>query len=524
MSRKLAIFLIVTLLLSVPAYAINPEDAREWLKGKNVPYTAKEFVRHAGQGDLQVVTLFLDAGMDPDAKDENGRTTMQAAIDHARGDVIMALLDKGASREPLISMIGDKDTLLRNSKSIGYLMFHGEYPPLYGKVAAMAMKDDFAEVLSPGAYRESKTAYKGSFGGLGIVIKLDENKTLQVVSVIENTPAAKAGIMAEDRIAKINSESTEGIVLEEAVKKLRGLKSSQANITVKRRRAQDDDAEEKLDFTLTRDEIKIPSVKWRMLDESIAYIHLTEFSEQTADEFREGLKELKLLRMRRLVLDLRSNPGGLLGVAADVADEVLDKDRLICAMHSIHDGLDAEFKAKREASVRLEAPIVVLQNGGTGGASEMLAAALRHWQIAVVLGEKTHGIGSVRNTIPLSDGSAITVTTARLLTPNRDLINRIGLAPDIIVKTGPRKIIQSTKTSDTTHIIRLDEPTSEVVDEQLDWAVKFLQSYDSSEKLERNIYLIKERIEDSSGKDEQERILWDKPVEKDIFQRPPYIK
>ena len=126
MTRNLAIFLLATLLLPLPAYALSPGDAQEWLRGKNVPYTADEFVTRAARGDITVMNLFLDAGMDPDAKNKDGRTAMQVAIEQARGEIIKILVDRGADREPLISMIGDKGTLLQDCESCGYIFLRGE--------------------------------------------------------------------------------------------------------------------------------------------------------------------------------------------------------------------------------------------------------------------------------------------------------------------------------------------------------------------------------------------------------------
>jgi hypothetical protein len=289
--RSIGFFLIAILLFSPPTYAIGPEEAQEWLKGKNVPYIADEFVSRAAQGDIAVVNLFLDAGMDPDVKDKDGRTAMQVAIEQARGDIIKVLIEKGADRSPLISTVGDKDAVLEGIKSLGYITQGREYHWAEEHIIAVEEEDlptDMAEALrfierkgtagsmtlfSPSMYNELKIEQGGAFGGLGIVISLDENKVLSVMSPIDGSPASRAGIEAGDKIIEINGESSYGLFLEEAVKNLRGPKGSKVSIKVLRLHENDEErTPEERDFTLIRDEIKIASVSGEMKQADIGYI------------------------------------------------------------------------------------------------------------------------------------------------------------------------------------------------------------------------------------------------------------
>ena len=509
MLRTLVIFLMLVS-TPLPAYAVNPDDAREWLKGKKIAYSADEFVASAERGDTEALNLFLDAGMDPNAKNKDGRSAMQVAIERARSEAVRILIENGANLRPLTSVIGDKDALLQNAKSLGYLSFSAEYLSDGGRFYEEKVTAPFVETLGPRAYKEMRAGQQGGFGGLGILISLDENKRLQVVSPIENTPATRAGLKAGDKIVEVDGESVEGLVLEDAVKKLRGLEGSEVDITVKRPRSDEKIKEETLAFTLTRDRIKIPSVRRRLMDGDIGYIRVMDFNRDTAADFREAVGKLEAEGMRRLALDLRNNPGGPLGVAAELADEFLEKDRLICSVESFHDAPSAEFKAKAGVSTGFEMPVVVLVNRSTGGASEVVAGALRHWKAAVLLGERTSGMGLVQNTAPLPDGSAIIFTTGKLLTPNGDPILDGGLTPDIIVKISRERASHLFMMPEGPPLTRGGSGGDEPNDGQLRRALEFLKNYDLSGTFEQNIDTPDEQTETAPPKGERREILWDK--------------
>jgi C-terminal processing protease CtpA/Prc len=213
--------------------------------------------------------------------------------------------------------------------------------------------------------------------------------------------------------------------------------------------------------------------------------------------------------MRHLVLDVRNNPGGSLQVAAGIADEFLEKGRPICAMFSTNAHLNTELKAKREKSLHLEIPAVVLVNHNSSGASEVVAAALRDSQVAVILGEKTPGMGLVQNTVLLSDGSALNLTVAGLLTSTRKPIDGVGLIPDIPV-TGSMDATRTVYGFTDSKKTHEEDSAGRPRDSQLEWAITFLKDYDSSKTIEQNIFTTKEAIGSGTHKSKDKRILWDK--------------
>ncbi|GAB4344307.1 MAG: S41 family peptidase [Candidatus Abyssubacteria bacterium] len=374
--------------------------------------------------------------------------------------------------------------------------------------------DAHSQFMPPDTYKELKVETEGHFGGLGIVVSLDENKVLTVVSPIEDTPAYRAGVQANDKIIKIDGESTQGLVLEEAVKKLRGPKGTKVTITVLRLHENDGQMPEELEFTLTRDDIKIRSVTWDMMAEGIGRVRIREFSEQTAAELRKALDELKKQEMRSLILDLRNNPGGLLNVAADVADEFLEKGKLIVYTESRHADQNMKFKAKHDPSLDSNIPMVVLVNGGSASASEIVAGALKDWHRAVILGEKTFGKASVQSIIPLSDGSGLRLTTAKYLTPKGHSINKVGVAPDIEVKMTKEQMAQLLTASMQVPGTVNGEPKKEtddqkkeeekIVDIQLQRAIELLQGYDIFKSLEQNINIAKQQSPEASQEETPE--------------------
>ena len=372
---------------------------------------------------------------------------------------------------------------------------------VYGALQGMLNElDAHSQFMVPDVYKELKVETEGHFGGLGIVISLDENKLLTVVSPIEDTPASRAGILAGDRIIEIEGESTHGLVLEEAVKMLRGPKGSKITITVLRLHENDDKflESEKLEFTLVRDDIKIPSVKEKMLENDIAYIRLAEFNERSARDLQKKIKEMSSNGMRSLVLDLRLNPGGLLNVAVEVADIFLDKGKLIVYTESRSEDQNMKFKAKQEPLIAADIPIVVLVNSGSASASEIVAGALRDWRRAVILGENTFGKGSVQSIIPLNDGSALRLTTAEYLTPDGHSIDGVGIVPDIVVKMSKKHVALALSGVGSINMTADDEEAGleeEIVDVQLQRAMELLQGYDIFKTLEQNIDVAKEQIE-----------------------------
>ncbi|MCM8823102.1 MAG: S41 family peptidase [Candidatus Omnitrophica bacterium] len=299
---------------------------------------------------------------------------------------------------------------------------------IYGALSGLLMSlDSYSQFLTPDAYKELLVDTEGRFGGLGIEITIKDG-LLTIVSPLEDTPAWKAGLKSGDIIVKIEGELTKGITLESAVKKLRGKPGTTVTITVLREK------DKKLeDITLTRDVIKIKDIKRAtILEDGVGYISFSEFRESTAKELDKALKELKDKGMKALILDVRYNPGGLLHSAIEIASRFLPDNSLIVYTKS-REGNEIKYTTLPLATKYLDIPLVVLINKGSASASEILASALRENKRAVLLGETSFGKGSVQTVVPLSDGSALRITTAKYYTPLGNSIHEVGIEPDIIV-------------------------------------------------------------------------------------------
>lgn len=286
--------------------------------------------------------------------------------------------------------------------------------------------DPHSVFMNPEMYKEMQVDTKGEFGGLGIQIGIKDGM-LTVIAPIEDTPAFRAGIKAGDKILKINDEHTKDMSLHEAVTKMRGVPSTSVKITIIREGWQ-----KTKDFTIVREIIKIKSVKSKLLEEGIGYIKLTQFQEQTASDLLKAIENLTEKNMNSLILDLRNNPGGLLNSAVDVTSYFLPPDQLVVYIKDREENKTEYLSSNGQSEIEL--PMIVLVNEGSASASEIVAGALKDWNRAVIMGTPTFGKGSVQSVIPLSDGSAIRLTTAMYYTPKGISIQTTGIKPDIIVK------------------------------------------------------------------------------------------
>ena len=299
---------------------------------------------------------------------------------------------------------------------------------IYGAIKGMVGElDPHSAFLTPDMFKEMQVETKGEFGGLGIEITIRDGK-LTVVSPIEGTPAYKAGVKAGDVIIKIDGKSTEGITLMEAVKKLRGPKGTKVTITIVR-----EGLEKPLDITITRDIIRIKSVVYRMEDPKakVGYVKIRAFREHTARNLEKAINDLKAKGMRALILDLRNDPGGLLTQAVKVSDLLLPKGKLIVYTKGRTKEDQMRFVSREDPVLPPTFPMVVLVNAGSASASEIVSGALQDWHRAVVMGERTFGKGSVQTIFPLSDGSALKLTTAEYYTPKGRSIQEEGIIPDV---------------------------------------------------------------------------------------------
>lgn len=287
--------------------------------------------------------------------------------------------------------------------------------------------DPHSSFMTPQEYTEMQVDTRGVFGGIGIEISMKDG-VLMVVAPIDDTPASKAGLLAGDKIVKINEKYTRDMTITEAVAQMRGAKGTQVTIQIMR-----DGFDEPKPFTLTRDVIKVKSVKSKQLDDGFGYVKITQFQENTTVDLEKALAELtpKEGQLKGLVLDLRNNPGGLLAEAVSVSNVFIDKGLIVSTKGRVA-GQDMTFNADG-VKHQPDYPIIVLVNSGSASASEIVAGALQDHKRAAILGTPSFGKGSVQTIMPLPDGSALRLTTSKYYTPSGRSIQAKGIEPDIIV-------------------------------------------------------------------------------------------
>ncbi len=300
---------------------------------------------------------------------------------------------------------------------------------MYGAINGMLRElDPHSSFLKPDDYKELQIETKGKFGGLGIEITIRDN-ILTVISPLEDTPADRAGIHANDQIVKIDDQPTQDMSLADAVQKMRGAKGSKVKLTILRK------GESKpLEFEIVRDIIAIQSVKSRTLEPGFGYVRISSFQSGTAGDLRKVLAQMETENsgLHGLILDLRNDPGGLLDQAVEVSDEFLDEGLIVYTGGRL-ENQKMRFEAHKKAKTH-PYPIVVLVNSGSASASEIVAGALQDHKRAIIMGEQTFGKGSVQTVIPLNDGSALRLTTSLYYTPSGTSIQAKGITPDIVVK------------------------------------------------------------------------------------------
>ena len=300
---------------------------------------------------------------------------------------------------------------------------------VYGAIDGMLTSlDPHSGFMSPEIYKEMKVDTRGEFGGLGIEISVRDG-LLTIVAPIEDTPASRIGLQAGDHIIKIEDQFTKELEIMEAVQLMRGKPGTSMTITIMRQ-----GFEKPEPFTLEREVIKVKSVKSKSLIDGFGYLRLTQFQERTGKDMDKALKQLHKENaegLQGLVLDMRNNPGGLLDQAVEVADAFLEQGLIVYTQGREADA-QMEFSATR-SETEPDYPIVVLINGGSASASEIVAGALQDHNRAVIMGTQSFGKGSVQTIIPLSDDSGLRLTTAKYYTPSGTSIQAKGIIPDIEV-------------------------------------------------------------------------------------------
>lgn len=355
---------------------------------------------------------------------------------------------------------------------------------IYGAAKGMVGElDDFSQFMEPDLYTRVKSDTEGEFGGIGIRIDIRDG-WLTVVTPLPNTPAYNAGIYPGDKITKIEGESTKDILIEEAVKKLRGTPGTKVTITTAREPEKGGDWIIK-DITLTRELIKMETTKYRMLDKKIGYLKIIDFTGHVFEDVTKALLNLKKDGMEALILDMRYNPGGLLSAAIDVSKLFIGSNKMIVFTKGRKPENFQEFRANSKAPYE-EIPVVILVNRFSASASEIVAGAFQDNKRGIVIGEKTFGKASVQSMIPLSDKSALRLTIAKYYTPSGRSIQKDekgdsgGIIPDIEIKV-PREVeIKLIQQADEIHFPgkeKQEKKKEELVkDEMFDRAVEILKA------------------------------------------------
>jgi carboxyl-terminal processing protease len=305
------------------------------------------------------------------------------------------------------------------------------YAAMKGMLASL---DPHSQFMEPNDFKDMQDDTRSRFNGLGIEVAV-KGGLLTVITPMEDTPAAKAGILSGDQILRINGNSTEKMELQDAVNFLRGTSGQKVTLTILR-----PSTKEIKDFALERTEIRVQSVKGtRILDADlsgpfkIGYVRLIQFNEPTAEELAKALDDLQKRGMQALVLDLRNNPGGLLNVAVDVCAQFLPPNTKVVSTQGRVASQQHDYSTSGATKERPRFPLAVLVNEGSASGSEIVAGALKDLRRAILVGETTFGKGSVQNVVQLPDGSALRFTTAKYYTPSKQVIHGNGVAPNIRV-------------------------------------------------------------------------------------------
>lgn len=317
----------------------------------------------------------------------------------------------------------------------------------YGALNGMAASvgDPYTVFFDPEISKDFTAQINGTFDGIGIEIGIKDEQ-LVVIAPISDTPADKAGILAGDRILTINGNDTVDMTLDSAVSMIRGEKGTTVELGILR-----EGTEEIQNLTITRETIVVESVFWEMLDNDIAHLVLSDFNENTEKSFENAVREITLAQPKGLVFDLRNNPGGFLATAVNVSGYFIPENEVVL-LEDFGNGNKREYKVENSENL-INYPMIVLVNGGTASASEIVAGAIQDHNVARVLGEQTFGKGTVQELTEFDDGSSLKITVAQWLTPNGRSINKEGITPDIVIE---------------------DTDSEDEIDQQLDEAVRLL--------------------------------------------------
>jgi len=322
-----------------------------------------------------------------------------------------------------------KDKYIDESKMNEQNMYYGAISGL-----VQSLEDPYTAFMNPEEYKKFEEDMEGTFEGIGAEIGIKDGK-LTVVAPLNGSPAEKAGLMAQDIILKVDDIEALYLTLPEAVSLIRGPKGSQVKLTVSR-----EGLAQTKEITITRDVIKVENITWEMKENNICYIKISQFEEDTQVQLQQIIDKVLAQGANKIILDLRNNPGGYLNEAVKVASNFLGPDKVVVVQKGRDDG-SREFKSEGEGKLR-DFSTVVLVNGGSASASEIVAGALQDYKKAIIVGEKTFGKGSVQDLETFKQGAALKITVAKWYTPNGRCINEKGLEVDVEIKLTEEDINQ----------------------------------------------------------------------------------
>ena len=291
------------------------------------------------------------------------------------------------------------------------------------------LEDPYSQYYTADEFQTLKEQTSGSFVGIGVYIGVNkENNKITIISPIEESPAAKAGIKSGDVVTKVNGNSVESKTVDEVIKEIKGKENTDVKLTVERENKE-------LNFNITRQTIVTKSVSNKVMDNNIGYLRITSFDENTYKEFEQNLSELKSKGIKGLVIDLRDNPGGLLDVCVDIADDLIGEGTIVYTKDN--KGETQYYKSDKN---KVDLPIVVLINENSASASEILTAAIVDNKAGIAVGTTSYGKGLVQSVKEFNDGTGYKLTTAQYYTPNGDYINKQGIKPDIVEKDKEKQL------------------------------------------------------------------------------------
>jgi C-terminal peptidase prc len=376
-------------------------------------------------GKLNPQGMFKGAmdGVDEDVRRLGGAITYkgQQALVSMNGQTKAVDLSTVDSLAELVhAFSGMHAFLLQQQRTNGYVP-NWEYRAADGMVKSL---DGNSAFMPPHEFREMQEETRGSFGGIGIRIGVEDGQVV-IVEPMDGTPASKAGLQQGDRIMKIDGQPTQGLSLQEAVRRMRGPVGSRLVLGIVRR-----DGGEPQDVSLTRAKIELKTVEGQLLDGRIGYVKVRGFHETTLQEIEKALNRLAQQKMEGLVLDLRNNPGGLLSQSVKVCNLFVDEGLTVVSTEGRVRNQNSRFMTNGGGQYR-QYPMIVLINAGSASGSEIVAGALQDLQKATIIGTKSYGKGSVQTIFPLQDGSGLRLTTAHYFTPSGRSIDHVGIVPDI---------------------------------------------------------------------------------------------